>query len=328
MTARRIQRRAVLAAPLVAWAGASGLSSAAAVEPAGAPTHQRPRLGHWRNSHPEDLTTSPGWLPRMLRVEEAYGELAGHWRNYHAPGDLPMGDEEMAAAAMGKRLHLSWRPIPAGGTWASVYDDATIDGVMRRLHSFAGPDCWLSIEIEPENDVDETPGSGRTTADFRDLWHKVADSRARVGADNVSLVWVLQGFEKFRPLYPALWPGNAEVDVIGHDPYIAKGADPNILAQKMLERTQYLIDNSTSEHDWAAKPILIAEYGCDIGGKVDSRGTAEHRAAGLHAVQAVLDDLASLGVVELSIFDARSDWLEDPPSPDGAAYLALKQATS
>jgi hypothetical protein len=292
-----------------------------------------PDLGHWRNHHPGDNTEPEGWLARMQAAESTYGDFAGHWRNYHAPEDpVPMTDQEITAAESGQPLHISWKPRPAGEDWAytasGAYDD-TIDQVMTDLRDNCGPDCWLSIEIEPENKVVETEGSGYTTADFRGLWQRVADSRERVGADNVKLAWVLQGFEEWRPLYDDLWPGNDVVDIVGHDPYIRKDEAPARLAEKMISRTTWLAENSTAEHDYASKPFLIAEYGCDLNttGGTDARGTEAHRAACLEGVADVLDELAALGVIEMEFFDARTDWLNDPPAVDGQAYQELKLLT-
>ncbi|MGP3968731.1 hypothetical protein [Streptomyces sp. 6N223] len=308
-----------------------GGATASAAPGTGSGASSTPVLGHWRNHHPGDNVEDDGWLSRMEAAEAAYGDFEGHWRNYHAPEDaLPMTDQEIAVAERGQPLHISWKPRPAGEDWAytasGAYDD-TIDQVMTDLKNHCGPDCWLSIEIEPEATVVESPDSGFTTADFRGLWQRVADSRERVGADNVELVWVLGGFEDWRPLYASLWPGNDVVDVIGHDPYVRRDEAPERLAEKMLSRTQWLVDNSTAQQDYASKPFLIAEFGCDLGGTPDARGTDEHRAACIEGVQGVLDELAALGVVELEFFDARTNWINDPPAVDGQAYQALKAAT-
>jgi hypothetical protein len=243
-----------------------------------------------------------------------------------------MVDQEIAAAETGQPLHISWKPRPAGEDWAytasGAYDD-TIDQVMTDLRDHCGPDCWLSIEIEPEAKVNETEGSGWTTADFRGLWERVAESRERVGADNVELVWVLQGWEEWRPLYEDLWPGNDVVDIVGHDPYIRKDEAAGRLAEKMISRTTWLIENSTAEHDYASKPFLIAEYGCDLNSDGDggegARGSDQHRAACLEGVQGVLDELGELGVIEMEFYDARWNRLEDPPSADGQTYMELKE---
>jgi hypothetical protein len=318
----------VAAAAVVATLAPVANASASGAEPSG---RSLPVLGHWRNNHPGDNVEDDGWLSRMEAAEAAYGEFEGHWRHYHAPEDaLPMTDQEIAVARRGQPLHISWRPRPAGEDWAytasGAYDD-TIDQVMTDLRDHCGPDCWLSIEIEPEPLVDDTPGSGFTSADFRGLWQRVADSRERVGADNVELVWVLGGFEDWRPIYDELWPGNDAVDVVGHDPYVRKDEEPARLAEKMISRTAWFVENSTPEQDYASKPFLIAEYGCDLGGTPDSRGTDQHRADCVNGVRDALDELAGLGVIELEFFDARTDWLNDPPAVDGQAYLDLKRAT-
>jgi hypothetical protein len=329
-TRPRISTRALVATvTATATVLGGGIATAANAEQA----DPLPVLGHWRNGHPGDNAEPEGWLQRMEAAEQAYGDFEGHWRNYHAPEDeLPMNDQEIAAAERGERLHISWRPRPEGEDWAytasGAYDDA-IDQVMTDMRDHCGEDCWLSIDIEPEDNVDETPGSGYTSADFREMWHRVAASRERIGADNVKLVWVVQGYEQWRPLYDDLWPGNDEVDVVGHDPYIRRDESPARLTEKMVNRTRWMVNNSTPEMDLASKPLLIAEYGCDINSEAeeDARGTNQHRAECLTAVQGVMDELGDLGVVEMEFYDALWSWVNDPPAVDGQAYQALKDAS-
>jgi hypothetical protein len=317
---------AVVVAAALAATGHTALGEPAAQAPL-------PTLGHWRNDDAEGDTGSQSWLESMEAAESLYGDFAGHWHNYHQPGaPLPMTDEEIAAAESGQPLHIAWKPRPEGEDWAytasGAYDD-TLDQVMTDLRDHCGPDCWLSIEIEPEDEVDQTPGSGYTTADFRGLWERVAASRDRMGADNVKLVWVIMGYEEWRPLLDPLWPGNDMVDIVGQDPYIRKDQEPWLLGDKIVRRTEWLVNHSTPEHDYASKPFLIAEYGCDINAEnvEDARGTAEHRARCIEGVQNVMDELGELGVIEMEFYDARWNRLEDPPSADGQAYLEHKEAT-
>lgn len=322
---------AALTAVVVAAAVVGETAHAAA--PRGPAGHDPlPRLGHWRNDHPEDNTRPNGWLDRMRAAESVYGPFAGHWHSFHAPGNLPMSEQEIAAAEAGQPLHISWKPRPKGEDWAytasGAYDD-TLDQVMTDLRDHCGGDCWLSIDIEPDGTLDESPGSGYSATDFRRMWHRVAASRDRVGADNVKLLWVVGGFERLRPTYARLWPGNAVVDLVGHDPYVRKEEAPERLAEKMVSRTQWFVDHSTTEHDYASKPFVIPEYGCDID-TINSdvaRGTGRHRADCIAGVQSVLAELAALGVIELEFYDARSNRLDDAPAADGQAYLELKQAT-
>jgi hypothetical protein len=327
-------RARIVAGALTAVVVAAALEATAHPAP-GEPAAQAPlpKLGHWRSDYAEEDAETQGWLEGMEAAESLYGDFPGHWHNYHPPGaSLPMTEEEIAAAESGERLHIAWKPRPEGEDWAytasGAYDD-TIDQVMTDLRDHCGPDCWLSIEIEPEDEVDETPGSGYTTADFRGLWQRIADSRERMGADNVKLVWVVMGYEHWRPLFADLWPGNDVVDIVGQDPYIRKDQEPGLLGRKIVSRTRWLVNNSTAEHDYASKPFLIAEYGCDINaeGINNPRGTARHRAECIEGVQDVMDELGELGVIEMEFYDARSNRLDDAPSQDGQAYLELKEAT-
>jgi hypothetical protein len=317
----------MVAAMLLAATGAAGDGRATA--------GPGPVLGHFRN-HPD----SGSWLDTMTEAEQIYGPFAGHWRSYHPPGRLPMdphvqlGRDEITAAERGKRLHISWRPWASDGNWATPYDDQTLDAVLTGLKQHCGQGCWLSLAPEPELDWgsagEPIPGFGY--ADFHSMWRKVAAARARVGADNVELVWIVQGFDEQLHHYDDLWPGNELVDVVGQDPYIRKGTSPEKLGENMVERVGWFRDQSRLDPttDYAAKPHIIAEYGCDLGGDPDDRGTAEHRAACIKGVQDVLDDVATIDgitVTELSFFDARTNTINDPPEIDGRAYRDLKRAT-
>lgn len=139
----------VLAAAICALVSAS-VSVVLTPSVSKADAEARPALGHYRN------ITGHTWSEAMHAAEDDYGAFDGHWRSYHTPGSIPMnpdeqlGRDEVAAAAEGKRLHISWRPWEPGGSWAESYDDATIDTVMTRLRDQCGADCWLSVSHEAD----------------------------------------------------------------------------------------------------------------------------------------------------------------------------------
>ncbi|MGP3988997.1 hypothetical protein [Streptomyces sp. 3N207] len=334
------------AAALLATAlGAQGRTAPAETAPTRAAQQELPVLGHFRNNHPADRGT---WGDRMRAAEGQYGPFAGHWRNYRPAGeepldDKPTGDDERAALAAGKQLHLSWRPYPDGQNWAYTASGANaqqLRSVMRRLQATCEQhdtcsDIWLSIAHEPELDFRENcgeirPCAGYQYADFRGMWNEVAKARKAVGADKVRLVWIVQGWRNDKDFHANLWPGNDKVDVVGQDPYIMQGTPAAELGERMVQRKGWFEDWSDEKHDYASKPHIFAEYGCDLEG----RGDAQHRADCIKSVRRSLpqiadhDDPGEIRVVEMAFFDARTSRLEDAESsPDVKAYHALKDAT-
>jgi hypothetical protein len=305
-----------------------------------------PVLGHYR-THPGETV----WWDSVTAAENEYGAFSGHLRNYHAPGEEPLdgtteeGKAERKAIQAGKKLHLSWRPYPKGGNWADVKGEQSgkqLRDVMRRLKSACGDGCtdvWLSIVHEPELDWRDpdncgevAPCEGFENADYRRMWQEVFEAREDVGADKVKLVWIVQGFREHwdKKLYKPLWPGNDKVDIVGQDPYIKATDKEDALGKRMIEGVERFQDESDPQHDFASKPHIFAEYGCDLGGE-GTRGDAEHRGNCIDGVREALPeivDIPNFTVIEMEFFDARSNWIsDDNKSPDNQAYRDLKNAT-
>jgi hypothetical protein len=312
------------------------------------PQADLPVLGHFRNGHQDE---SGLWGDRMKKAEELYGPFTGRWRNYHPPGsrgplnNKATGEAERAALRAGKKLHLSWRPYDEGENWAhaaSGRHDTKIRQVLRRMQNECGEQCpgiWLSIAHEPELDWAEhcpsvNPCPGYTYANFKKMWDRVVEARKAVSADKVKLVWVVQGNETHQRHYDNLWPGNNKVDIVGQDPYIGKNTPYERLAEHMIKRTEWFVKESkkgNGVHDYASKPHIFAEYGCDLGGSEGDRGKPQHRA---HCIDEVskrlpeITDIPGIDIVEMAFFDAGSSRIEsDPSSLDHQAYKRLKAAT-
>lgn len=292
-------------------------------------------LGHWRNRAGD---TGLAWRQRFDAAEAQFGPFAGHWRDYLGPGSNGQPSAAHKQALLdGRRIFFNWKPWLSGQSWATVGNgsrntvitaaaqawQAAIDAAVAAGWPRAGM-VWLAPGHEPEND-EGAAGSGMTPADWIAMQRQVASIFAAQAPD-VRIVWVCMGFE---PTNSArFWPGADAVHYVGLDPY-ERAPDP---AWQMAER---IISRSTTLRQIlpgaAAMPVVIAEWGPDLGGDMNpyptgDRGTDQHRADAITGVRTRLAEVTAAGVVELDYFDARTDGLTDT-GPDALAYLALKTAT-
>ncbi|HJU00143.1 MAG TPA: hypothetical protein VJ966_02930, partial [Actinomycetes bacterium] len=303
-----------------------------------------PVIGLWRNAPAEAGT----WRQVMDGREAVYGTFQGHWSQYHGPGSLPLNAAEIQAIQDGKRLHIFWKPYPAGQHWAYTAAgsyDATINQVAQSIKSVSPAEVWLTLHHEPENDT--TLGSGNFSySAYRGMWQRV---RARFDANQVTnVVWVcvfMNSHANPSSRFPAagdgminLWGSDGVmdglVDIISQQDYIVCSTAASEIAVKWIEDLDFLDNNAAAGRQWHTKPKAVTEWGADLGGNLNpcgvsggERGTAQHRADTIAAVEAILAELADRGVVELRYFDARSDWIQDPPAVDGAAFQSLKDAS-
>jgi hypothetical protein len=291
------------------------------VAPASAQTHIR--MGHWRKCGLLPSPCTQHWLDAMNEAERNYGSFQGHWRNYHdSTSNVPLNADELTALDAGHRLFVNWKP---GGTWASTAQgavDSQLHAVAHNMQAACSTKsfgaCWITFWHEPEDNIGAS-GSGMTAADYVAMWRHVA-SIFMADAPSVLRVWTIMGWNQ--TILPSLWPGDQYVQLVGQDPYEGYLDAPNVLANKMVNRLRWFRDTDSSLHHWGpqSKRQVFPEYGCSLFGN----DTADHTAACLKAVQAVLSTLVTLNLAEMDYFDARGDALAFPPSPDGAAYKTLK----
>lgn len=275
----------------------------------------RVALGHWRNQPAE---SGAAWRTRMDAAEAQFGPFAGHWRDYLGVGSSgQLSAAHRQALADGKRLFINWKPWSTN--WAQVASGARDPVIIPAAQSWAAPagpagDRWVCFGHEPEND-------GGAPADFIAMFRRTA-TLFRQYAPAVKIAWVCMGFDV--PTSARYWPGAAYVDLLCHDPYITKGVAAAEMANRIIDRTG---DLRQALPDAAGLPVVVAEWGPDLGGDLSTeRGTDQHRADAINGVRARLADIAAAGVVELCYFDARTDYLT-AAGPDAAAYSALKAAT-
>jgi hypothetical protein len=280
-----------------------------------------PKLGLWRER-------GGSWRSDMDSGEAVYGKFQGHWSQYHAQGDYPLSSAEITALGDGKALHVFWKPPhTTSQTWAQVAagaNDTNVDAVANSIKAQAPKQIWLTLWHEPDDDIG-TAGAG-TAADYVAMWQHVRARFDALAVTNVTWVMVYQNSHSHPEVMASLWPGDAYVDITSQQDYIVAGTTPSQLATKWLEDLEYLVSNTAAGRNWSylSRPQAFTEWGADLGGV---RGTNSHRAQTIDAIRGILPDLASRNVVEIRYFDARSDVIDDPPSVDGLAFQALKDAT-
>lgn len=228
-----------------------------------------PECGIWLGS---SIPSSDGtWNPTIgLQEYEDAARNAPDIIHFYQRGSNPFPNNAHKAAAerRGEQrsiLFFSWKVAPEL-TWRQIADgeaDATIAAVSLSLVDYPYK-MFLSVHHEPENDVDLTPGSGMTPADYVDMYRHVVTRLRDAGVDQVVLVMTYMGFERWASIVDGLYPGDDVVDWIGYDPY---GFEQEQSFGMLLNRP-----NETGWpgfYDWATakapgKPIMVAEWGFQL----------------------------------------------------------------
>ncbi len=156
---------------------------------------------------------------------------------------------------------MSWRAEANGGA------DARIDSEAAYLKSTYHHPFFLTVWHEPENDVNDTPGSGRTSADYAAMYRHTVQ---RLRADGVDFAITMMDYEGYdaaarRANFPGFWPGNDVVDWIGIDPY-GSGAATGYLSGDFTSLVNRPELGFPGYYDWALRthpgiPMMLCEWG-------------------------------------------------------------------
>jgi hypothetical protein len=205
-------------------------------------------------------------LEATLRTPLPIGHL------YLADGAIP-SDEDIAYATRpgtAGALYLNVKPgsLATGEpTWAEVAQggaDDYLDSVAARLAAIDRP-VFVTLHHEPEDEVDQTAGSGRTTDDYVAMFRHAAE-RIEAAAPEAEIVWVwnVMGYPKWEPLWSDLYPGDDYVDWIAYDPYLQEPAGCDISC--VVNRTYAEYPEWDGFYDWATErfpdtPLMLGEWG-------------------------------------------------------------------
>lgn len=233
-----------------------------------------PECGRWWGVAP--LAHTDAALGPALRVEE---DVAGRpldiLHTYHRNTSLfPDATERALALQTGRNrlLLINWKPA-TDMTWRAVADGGA-DTRIDRLASYTLANFrhrfFLAIWHEPENEVDETPGSGMTALDYAAMYRHVVERLRAKGLTYAVTVMDYIGFDKWanQPWFAQLWPGDSVVDWIGLDPYGA-GAATGYNARDLATLVNRPEGSFPGYYTWATethpgKPIMLAEWGVEF----------------------------------------------------------------
>lgn len=169
-----------------------------------------------------------------------------------------------------RRLLINWKP-ENGLSWAQVAagdGDSVIDAEANYIKKSFMPKFFLGIHHEPEEEVRESPGSGYTAEDYRNMYRHVVDRFRAAGVTNVVYVMNYMGAQKWaqKSWFKDVYPGNSYVDWLAFDPYMTATIGSQTGTFKRL-MNQYWGDGSwRGEYRWAVqqhpgKPVMLAEWG-------------------------------------------------------------------
>ncbi|HEX6469537.1 MAG TPA: hypothetical protein VF069_10610 [Streptosporangiaceae bacterium] len=228
-----------------------------------------PSCGAWWGVAPAAFTTTPH-TEALHDFERKIGRTVDIYHAYHRGDQMFPTAEEMAIAREPdhrRMLLLNWKP-DTGRTWASVAAgsmDGQIDRLAAHIRATFPEKFFLVIHHEPEEEVRETPGSGHTADDYRNMFRHVVQRFRADGVRNALFTAVFMGSQKWgvQPWFDRLYPGSDVVDWLGMDPY-ASADTPDF--SHLVNMTSTQGRGFPGFYTWAGriapgKPIMMAEWG-------------------------------------------------------------------
>ncbi|MFI6503010.1 glycoside hydrolase family 26 protein [Nonomuraea typhae] len=146
---------------------------------------------------------------------------------------------------------LRWRDIASGAMDATVIDKQAV-----RIKEYGRP-----VMIGFDGEMDRRTTSG-TPAEYVAAYRHIHDRFRDLGVTNVVWVWAVTGFLEYKDTWKSLYPGDEYVDWVSYDPYnfaTCRGA-----AWKSFEQTLKPTYDWFQANGFAAKPIIIGEYGTEV----------------------------------------------------------------
>ncbi|GGK17787.1 hypothetical protein GCM10010124_07940 [Pilimelia terevasa] len=213
---------------------------------------------------------------QAMREWEAKSGREGNtvYHTYHRGDEMfPTKAEVAMANEPGKQrlLFINWK-VNYGGKWADVAagrQDARIDKLSAYLKATYQDKFFLTFHHEPENDVNNTPGSGMTAKDFANMFRYTVQRMRANGVGNAVFVVAYMGIEKFynQPWWNELYPGDDVVDWIGLDAYVASQPGGyhygtlKDLMNRTTDKTKFPGFYNWHQAHHAGKPLMLSEWG-------------------------------------------------------------------
>lgn len=216
--------------------------------------------------------TSTPRTAALTGFEQATGRQQDIYHAYHRSQQLFPTPEEVAIAAEGRILFLNWKPYD--WSWAQVArGHPTLESYLDRLaahitETFTEP-FFFTVHHEPENDVQDRPGSGYQPADYAAMFRYVVEGLRARGVSNLVTVMNYMAYVPWnaKPWFPELYPGDDVVDWIGWDSYAY--SDPGFGYGdfgELMNRRDPRYPDWPGFYTWAAttfpdKPFMLSEWG-------------------------------------------------------------------
>ncbi len=229
----------------------------------------RPWFGASSNGYAE---TGSDLKSQALYFEQRAGRQMDMVHQYHGVGNQAnylSATDLYFANRPDTLLYLNW-PLTntfSQGTGGDATTNAYIDQMANSIKTLGEKKILLTLHHEPENDIAFTcpgqstkPGTMGTAAEYVAMWHNVRARFDALGVQNV--VWVMNymNYGPYDCMINDLWPGNDYVDYVSFNGY--HSTDQNVSFEYEVGRFyDFLLANSTPEHDYASKEWGIVEWG-------------------------------------------------------------------
>lgn len=259
-----------------ASASASPSPSAAAPKPGGGPEGPSgcgltpllvPTCGRLVGAAPNAFSKT-NKITELKAWEAKVGRKMDIFHMYHSGDELFPTQAEMGLTTepgANRILLLNWK-VAAGTTWAAVArgdKDARIDRLAQYIKANVQKKFFLALHHEPEDEVNNNPGSGMTAKDYGNMWRHVVLRMKALGVTQVVWTIILMGFQDWseKPWFDDLYPGDDIVDWIAYDPYMYADAngDFNKLVNRVTPKFPGFYTWATTKHP--GKPLMLAEWG-------------------------------------------------------------------
>lgn len=233
-----------------------------------------PSCGAWLGVAPGAHDFSRTRSQQLATFEADAGRKMDVMHVYHTDNQLfPTAEEIKMAREPGRNrlLFINWKPSTTKSWKAVAAGDPAVNAQIDKLSTYIKKTFperfFLALYHEPENDVNPTPGSGWTAADYRAMYRYVALRLRANGVDNAVLAMVYMGFAKWgaQSWFDDLYPGDDVVDWVGYDPYATVDTPGSDFAT-MVNKKLGAYAGWPGFYSWAekrvpGKPMVLAEWG-------------------------------------------------------------------
>lgn len=231
----------------------------------------RPILAAYASRYPEGGAEYDA-KTQSIYHETRIGRQLDAVHTYLTASNSTLGVANYYFASRGTLNVVNWKPAnvwaDAGGGNASI--NSKIDSMAASIKTVAPQKIMLTIFHEPENDVSpggspscgsgyEYKGTAGTTAQYVQMWQNVRNRFDAAGVTNVIWAMNYMGFDRHNCMVKEIWPGNALVDWVLWDPYMATSGQT--FSSVVSPFYNFLTSQTDAGHNFTSKPWGLNEWG-------------------------------------------------------------------